>query len=238
MTGAQWSPEVRKRAWRVVQDALWKGVLARPDACSSCGTITLVQGHHHNGYDDEHALDVVWLCPRCHYAAEHPVVVRENVKRRVNQNSAKTHCKRGHPFDEENTYYVRGTQRQCRACRSITRAALAKERGIAPRNKLSAENVAEIRSRVDAGEDRRDVAASFGVNRTAVDRIMRGERWPETRRIVWALETEPPPKRCGVKLSKRAATTCELPPDHGEHHFGRDPAGRWRQWSTPEVARA
>lgn len=28
----------------------------------------------------------------------------------------KTHCRNGHPYDEENTYHWRG-QRQCRACR-------------------------------------------------------------------------------------------------------------------------
>jgi len=29
-----------------------------------------VEAHHHNGYDLEHALDVVWLC-KVHHEAEH-----------------------------------------------------------------------------------------------------------------------------------------------------------------------
>ena len=32
------------------------------------------------------------------------------------QNARKTHCKRGHPFDEQNTYH-HGGLRHCRACR-------------------------------------------------------------------------------------------------------------------------
>ena len=36
-------------------------------------------------------------------------------------NKAKTHCKRGHPFDEENTGYKKGTRhRFCRACQKMT----------------------------------------------------------------------------------------------------------------------
>ncbi len=31
-------------------------------------------------------------------------------------NSAKTHCLRGHPFDEENTYYIPKGGRACKAC--------------------------------------------------------------------------------------------------------------------------
>ena len=32
-------------------------------------------------------------------------------------NAAKTHCKHGHAFDEENTYWTPDGRRQCRACR-------------------------------------------------------------------------------------------------------------------------
>lgn len=48
-----------------------------------------------------------------------PVTHRENGARSPlwggTINSAKTHCKRGHPFDAANTYRVRG-RRSCRAC--------------------------------------------------------------------------------------------------------------------------
>ena len=35
----------------------------------------------------------------------------------LNGNAVKTHCKRGHPYDEENTYTDRRGHRSCRACR-------------------------------------------------------------------------------------------------------------------------
>lgn len=35
--------------------------------------------------------------------------------RRIPANSLKTHCPRGHPYDEANTYAYKG-RRQCRAC--------------------------------------------------------------------------------------------------------------------------
>lgn len=48
-----------------------------------------------------------------------PVTHRENMLRGEGVGSAnarKTHCKRGHPFDETNTYVERDGHRVCRAC--------------------------------------------------------------------------------------------------------------------------
>lgn len=45
---------------------------------------------------------------------------------RGHYNSQKTHCKNGHPFDEENTYITRSGGRTCRTCRD---AAVAKSQG-------------------------------------------------------------------------------------------------------------
>jgi hypothetical protein len=36
-------------------------------------------------------------------------------------NARKTHCKRGHPFDERNTYRMKGGGRMCRACANLRR---------------------------------------------------------------------------------------------------------------------
>lgn len=48
------------------------------------------------------------------------VTLGENVLRGMSppaQNSRKTHCPKGHPYDDENTYIVPSTgHRQCRAC--------------------------------------------------------------------------------------------------------------------------
>lgn len=56
-----------------VAAALKTGELVRPTACDEChqpgptssdGRAT-IHGHHHRGY--EFPLDVVWLCPTCHF---------------------------------------------------------------------------------------------------------------------------------------------------------------------------
>jgi hypothetical protein len=62
-----------------------------------------------------------------------PVTRRENVRRGIGQlhklNAVKTHCKHGHPFDEQNTitYTYKGrTHRGCRTCRPIVEARYRK----------------------------------------------------------------------------------------------------------------
>jgi hypothetical protein len=56
-----------------------------------------------------------------------PATSRENTMRsnaRSAINARKTHCKRGHPFDETNTYFVpNGRGRHCKACAEISRLA-------------------------------------------------------------------------------------------------------------------
>lgn len=48
------------------------------------------------------------------------VTMQENLRRGVRNNgqAAKTHCKRGHPFDGANTYRS-AKQRHCRACSAL-----------------------------------------------------------------------------------------------------------------------
>jgi hypothetical protein len=57
------------RARNAVARATRDGKLDRPNQCSGCGAACKPEAHHHNGYDDEHALDVVWLCRPCHRGA-------------------------------------------------------------------------------------------------------------------------------------------------------------------------
>jgi hypothetical protein len=56
----------------------------------------------------------------CNPAHVEPVTIAENTRRGIpgRYNAKKTHCKRGHEFDAENTYLHRG-RRQCRACATI-----------------------------------------------------------------------------------------------------------------------
>lgn len=55
--------------WMLI-DAIKAGRIVRPDTCSRCGATGNVDAHHHHGYAREHALDVEWLCRKCH-AGQH-----------------------------------------------------------------------------------------------------------------------------------------------------------------------
>jgi len=50
-----------------------------------------------------------------------PVTHQENVRRGdvPKINGGKTHCIRGHPFDEENTYITKAGKRSCRTCQRV-----------------------------------------------------------------------------------------------------------------------
>jgi HNH endonuclease len=67
-----------------------------------------------------------------------PVTNRENVLRGTSifaREAALTHCLRGHPFDEENTYLPARGGRQCRACRRATSHEYEKHRTRQPRKR-------------------------------------------------------------------------------------------------------
>lgn len=71
-----------RRAYRFLSEALSAGRIAR-GSCEQCGSDRRVAGHHE---DYSRALDVVWLCPKCHRAwhrfkGGNPRVRREQVTR-------------------------------------------------------------------------------------------------------------------------------------------------------------
>ncbi len=60
-----------------------------------------------------------------------PVTQRENILRGTSfqaENAKKTHCKRGHPFDERNSLLNKKGSRICRRCRNDHSIAWVKER--------------------------------------------------------------------------------------------------------------
>ena len=60
----------RKNAYRVVEAALRAGAIEKPRNCEACGrpdSEKRVEAHHR---DYSKPLDVTWLCPDCHYAAD------------------------------------------------------------------------------------------------------------------------------------------------------------------------
>lgn len=52
------------RAHMAIRHEIEAGRMERPEKCA-CGAGP-VQAHHHMGYDQEHWLDVEWLCVPCH----------------------------------------------------------------------------------------------------------------------------------------------------------------------------
>lgn len=57
----------KKRAHNVVLNALRRGKLARPSACSECGKKCRPDAHHP---DHSKPLEVIWLCRSCHVLVE------------------------------------------------------------------------------------------------------------------------------------------------------------------------
>lgn len=79
------------------------------------------------GLELDHLCEVKnCVCP----AHLEPVTHAENVRRaggmakalaaELERRATRTHCKRGHPFDEGNTYRRSNGTRECRACRTVS----------------------------------------------------------------------------------------------------------------------
>lgn len=64
------SREVKAR--QAVYVALRAGQITRPDHCGRCGVSCIPDGHHES-YEPEHWLEVVWLCRACHGATHRKV---------------------------------------------------------------------------------------------------------------------------------------------------------------------
>lgn len=56
-----------KHAWAKLNRELEAGRIRRPDCCEMCGRHRKLHAHHYLGYAPEHALDVKWVCVRCHH---------------------------------------------------------------------------------------------------------------------------------------------------------------------------
>jgi hypothetical protein len=62
-------PKEQRVAYDRVHYAIKTGRLVR-QPCRWCGEAR-THAHHHKGYSPPHALDVDWLCSRCHVAEHH-----------------------------------------------------------------------------------------------------------------------------------------------------------------------
>jgi len=77
--------------------------------CHTCDNPNCINPHH------------LWL------GSNQENILDASRKGRLNGQS-KTHCKRGHPFNEENTIVVRGTARSCRMCQRMHQSKYDRKR--------------------------------------------------------------------------------------------------------------
>ena len=72
---------------------------------------------HKGKIPDGLVLDHLCRMPLC-VNPDHlePVTIGENISRGDNHHRRKTHCKRGHPFTDENTLMLSTGSRACRTC--------------------------------------------------------------------------------------------------------------------------
>lgn len=90
-----------------------------------------------------------------------------------NANAKKTHCVRGHLFDEKNTRLAKNGQRVCRACTSQHARAAAELRR-APESELDSKAVARLRDAWRDGVRIEDLSGRFGIGRFVVAELVRG----------------------------------------------------------------
>ena len=66
-----------KKAKNAVINALSSNKISRPEKCQKCSVVGSVEAHHHKGYDDDHLLDVKWLCRACHVEAHKRIKAKD-----------------------------------------------------------------------------------------------------------------------------------------------------------------
>lgn len=62
---------IKARARRLLQQAVFRTRIIRPDICDKCCRSTSLEAHH---YDYSRAFDVLWLCKQCHEWLHHTTV--------------------------------------------------------------------------------------------------------------------------------------------------------------------
>lgn len=97
-------PNSRKQRWiRVHVLVLSAFVGPRPPGMQGC--------HNDGDYCNNHLANLRWDTPSSN--------IRDAIRHGTHSESRKTHCKRGHPFDDVNTYIAPRGGRFCRECHRL-----------------------------------------------------------------------------------------------------------------------
>lgn len=135
MAVALLSPESEARFWRKVDKTgvcwEWTGWRDSDGYGKFGGRRLLTNRAHRLAYElvvgpipDDLPLDHLCRNPGCVNPAHlEPVTHRENILRgvgRTAQNARKTHCAKGHPYDEVNTIWRKSGGRRCRQCHNAS----------------------------------------------------------------------------------------------------------------------
>ena len=67
---SKWGKKNRHKvqAYNNVYKAILSGEIIKPKRCQKCDAKERLDAHHENGYEGDSALDVIFLCRRCHMA--------------------------------------------------------------------------------------------------------------------------------------------------------------------------
>jgi hypothetical protein len=57
---------IKQRIRGILWEAVKSGKITRSPICCMCGKAGNVEAHHYNGYSKKAALDVLWVCNKCH----------------------------------------------------------------------------------------------------------------------------------------------------------------------------
>lgn len=89
--------------------------------CEKCGAPGRDRHHRDGDQMNNEPGNVAILCRRCHQREDGRYeALRERALAQARVQAERTHCPRGHEYDEGNTYvHPRSGKRSCRACRRI-----------------------------------------------------------------------------------------------------------------------
>lgn len=122
-----------------------------PAVCRRCGQAPPRDRHHQdaNPHNNDPS-NIDFLCRRCHQETDGRIEMLRSLGK---AQAAATHCKRGHPFDEANTYVCPKTKHRC--CKTCRQAAVLRYRARKRDAAMARERIAAVCPLADHADVRR-----------------------------------------------------------------------------------